>query len=199
MLRAVLLSLCAAVLLVAQDIPAPPPPANHFDLFAHFDTSMGEIVAQLFPERTPVTVENFIALAEGTKPTLTKDNKIAYKHFYDGLEFHRVIRYFMIQTGEVAEGKACGIASIHDEIDSARSFAQPFALAMANAGRPNSASCQIFFTVTSQKSLDSTFTLFGQIVSGQDVATRISEVPLRGEKPIKPVIVKTVTIERRPR
>jgi peptidyl-prolyl cis-trans isomerase A (cyclophilin A) len=172
---------------------------RHFDLYAHFDTSMGEIVAQLYQERTPDTVENFVALAEGKKPTLTKDGKLAYRPFYDGLTFHRVISGFMIQAGQVKDGQACGIASIHDEIDSARTFATPGALAMANNGRPNSASCQFFITVAPQKSLNGDYTLFGQVVSGQDVAERISQVPVKKEKPITPVIIKSVTIERRAR
>jgi peptidyl-prolyl cis-trans isomerase A (cyclophilin A) len=190
---AISILLAATVLATAQDAP------RRFDLFAHFDTSMGEIVAQLYPERNPVTVENFIALAEGKKATLNKDGKLVHRPFYNGLTFHRVIKGFMIQTGQVKDGLACGVANIHDEIDSARSFATPGALAMANAGRPNSGSCQIFITVAPQKGLDGTYTLFGQVVSGQDVAERISEVPVNKERPITPVAIRSVTIERRPR
>lgn len=190
---AVLASILAPVFLVGQTAP------RHFDLYAHFNTSMGEIVAQLYPERTPVTVENFIALAEGKKGTLDKDGKLVHRPFYNGLIFHRVIKGFMIQTGQVKDGWPCGAANIHDEIDSARSFATVGALAMANAGRPNSGACQIFITVTPQKPLDGTYTIFGQVVSGQDVAEAISEVPVKKERPITPVIIKSVTIERRPR
>ena len=142
---ALLVSILAPVLLIGQTAP------RHFDLYAHFDTSMGEIVAQLYPERTPVTVENFIALAEGKKGTLDKDGKLVHRPFYNGLTFHRVIKGFMIQTGQVKDGLPCGAANIHDEIDSARSFATVGALAMANAGKPNSGACQIFITVTPQK------------------------------------------------
>jgi peptidyl-prolyl cis-trans isomerase A (cyclophilin A) len=189
---AVLVSICAGLLL-AQETP------RKFDLFVHFDTSMGEIVAQLFPERTPVTVENFVNLVEGKKATLTKDGKLAHKPFYNGLTFHRVIKGFMIQAGQIKDGYPCGAANIRDEFDTARSFAAPGALAMANSGKPNSGNCQIFITVTPQKSLDGQYALFGQVVSGQDVAERISEVPVKGEKPVTPVIIKSATIERRPR
>ena len=188
-----LLTISGTIALSAQQA------ARHVDLFAHFDTSMGEIVAQLYPERNPDTVENFIALAEGRKGTLNKDGKLVHRPFYNGLMFHRVIRGFMIQTGQVKDGVACGIANIHDEFDSARSFATPGALAMANTGRPNSGNCQVFITVAPQKTLDGTYTLFGQVVSGQDVAERISEVPVKKERPVTPVIIKSVTIERRPR
>jgi len=99
----------------------------------------------------------------------------------------------------VKDGLPCGAANIHDEIDSARSFSTIGALAMANAGRPNSGACQIFITVTPQKPLDGTYAIFGQVVSGQDVAESISEVPVKKERPITPVIIKSVTIERRPR
>ncbi len=190
---AVLLSVLAPVSLIGQTAP------RHYDLYAHFDTSMGEIVAQLYPERTPVTVANFIALAEGKKATFDKDGKLVHRPFYNGLTFHRVIKGFMIQTGQVKDGLPCGIPNIHDEIDSARSFATIGALAMANAGKPNSGACQIFITVTPQKPLDGTYSIFGQVVSGQDVAESISEVPVKKERPITPVIIKRVTIERRPR
>lgn len=191
---ATLLGISAGIFLAAQDT------ANHFDIYAHFDTSMGEIVAQLFPERTPIAVQNFIALAEGKKATLAKDGKLVRRPFYNGLEFHRVIKGFMIQAGQVKDRFPCGVANIHDEIDSGRSFRTVGALAMANAGRPNSASCQFFITVAPQSpAMDSDYTIFGQVVSGQDVAEKISEVPTKNEKPITPVIIKTVTIERRPK
>jgi peptidyl-prolyl cis-trans isomerase A (cyclophilin A) len=172
---------------------------RHFDLYAHFDTSMGQMVAQLYPERNPVTVENFVALAEGKKGTLDKDGKLVHRPFYNGLTFHRVIKGFMIQAGLVKDGLACGTAYIHDEIDSARSFASPFQLAMANAGRPNSQNCQFFITVTPQKPLDGSYTIFGALVSGQDVAESISNVPVKGERPVTPGVIRSVTIERRPR
>jgi len=189
---AIIVALCAGTLLAQQA-------QRHFDLYAHFNTSMGEIVAQLYPERNPVTVENFVALAEGKKGTLDKTGKLVHRPFYNGLTFHRVIKGFMIQTGLVKDGLACGAAYIHDEIDSARSFATPFQLAMANAGRPNTQNCQVFITVTPQKPLDGSYTIFGTVVSGQDVAQSISDVPVKGERPVTPVIIKTVTIERRPR
>jgi peptidyl-prolyl cis-trans isomerase A (cyclophilin A) len=189
----IFVALCPALLLHAQDAP------RHADLYVHFDTSMGEIVALLFPERAPVTVGNFVNLAEAKKATLTKDGRLVHRPFYNGLTFHRVIKGFMIQTGLVKEGLPCGGANIKDEIDSARSFATPFMLAMANAGHPNSANCQIFITVAPQRPLDGSYTIFGQVVSGQDVAERISDVPVKNDRPVIPVIAKTVTIERRAR
>jgi peptidyl-prolyl cis-trans isomerase A (cyclophilin A) len=188
-----LVSLLAPVLLSGQTAQ------RHYDLYAHFNTSMGEIVAQLYPEKTPVTVANFLALAEGKKGTLDKDGKLVHRPFYNGLTFHRVIKDFMIQTGQVKDGMPCGAANIHDEIDSARSFATAGVLAMANAGRPNTGACQIFITVAPQKGLEGTYAIFGQVVSGQEVADAISQVPVKKERPVTPVIIRSVTIERRPR
>lgn len=160
---------------------------------------MGEIVVQLFTESAPRTVANFVALAEGKKPTLTKTGAKVTRPFYNGLEFHRVIKGFMIQAGEVAPGKGCGVPNLHDEIDPNRSFATAGTLAMANTGKPNTSSCQIFITVTPQKPLDGSYTIFGHVISGQDVADAISEVAVKGDRPVTPVMIKSVTIERRPR
>src|SRR6185312_12458341 len=131
------------------------------------------------------------------KGTLDKDGKLVHRPFYNGLTFHRVIQGFMIQAGQVKDGLPCGPPNIHDEIDSARSFATVGALAMANAGRPNTGVCQIFITVAPQKGLDGKYAIFGQVVSGQDVADAISEVPVKKERPVTPVIIRSVTIERR--
>ena len=152
---------------------------------AIINTTEGEMVIEFWPDVAPGHVENF--------------KKLAQKGFYDDTAFHRVIKGFMIQTGQVADGRACGVPNLRDEIDPARSFATVGALAMANAGRPNTGSCQIFITVAPQKPLDGDYTLFGQVVSGQDVADQISEVPVKNERPVTQVIIKSVTIERRSR
>jgi peptidyl-prolyl cis-trans isomerase A (cyclophilin A) len=191
--NAILVAVCGMPLLFGQV------PAKQFDLFAHFDTSMGEIVTQLYPDTAPATVANFVALAEGKKATLTKDGKMVNKPFYNGLTFHRVVQGFMIQTGLIRDGYPCGAPNIRDEISFAHSFVRPGVLAMANAGRPNSGNCQVFITVTPQKLLDGTYTIFGQVVSGQDVAEKISDMPVKNERPIEPVTIRSVTIERRPR
>ncbi|HVY92129.1 MAG TPA: peptidylprolyl isomerase [Bryobacteraceae bacterium] len=170
-----------------------------YALYAHFDTSMGEIVAQLYRDTSPKTVDNFIALVEGKKATYNKSADKVARPFYNGLTFHRVVKDFMIQTGQVKEGLPCGIPDLHDEINPLRNFAEPGALAMANAGRPNTASCQIFITVSPQKPLNGKYTVFGHVVSGQDVVDQISQVPVKGERPVTPVVIRKVTIERRPR
>src|SRR5580693_10255683 len=194
---AVALTLAAACLAQA---PAPAALPDEPGLYAVFDTSMGQIVARLYEDKAPGTVKNFVALATGTKATLDKKGAMTKRHYYDGLTFHRVIKRFMIQTGDVnATGSSpCGIPNLRDEIDPSLNFKEPGRLAMANTGRPNTGACQIFITVGTPDYLTGMYTIFGQVVSGQEVADKISQVPtLPGDKPLVPVTVKTVTIQRK--
>lgn len=192
--------LCAAIA-VAQTAPAPAPPELPAEpgLYAIFDTSMGVIVTKLFEDKTPNTVKNFVALAEGTKATLNTSGQMVKKHYYDGLTFHRVVKGFMIQTGDLrgTGTSVCGIPNIKDEIDPELKFDVVGRLAMANTGRPNTSACQVFITVGRTHEIDGQFTIFGQVVAGQDVATRISAVPVSKEKPVFPVKLKSVTIRRK--
>lgn len=161
---------------------------------------MGPIVVKLYEDKAPNTVKNFVALATGTKATLDRKGAMTKRHYYDGLTFHRVIKGFMIQTGDVnATGSSpCGIPNIKDEIDSSLDFKQPGRLAMANTGRPNSGACQVFITVGTPDYLTGHYTIFGQVVAGQDVADKISKVPTgANDKPLFPVTVKSVTIQRK--
>jgi peptidyl-prolyl cis-trans isomerase A (cyclophilin A) len=185
---------CLAQTPTPADLPAEP------GLYAIFDTSMGEIVVRLFEDKAPATVKNFVALATGTKATLDKKGVLVKRHYYDGLTFHRVIKRFMIQTGDVnASGSSpCGIPNLRDEIDPSLNFKEPGRLAMANTGRPNTGACQIFITVGTPDYLTGMYTIFGQVVSGQDVADKISQVPtVQNDKPLVPVIVKAVRIQRK--
>lgn len=169
-------------------------------LYAVFDTSMGTFTARLFEDKAPETVKNFVALAEGTKPSANAAGTMVKKRFFDGLTFHRVIKGFMIQTGDVrgTGDSNCGVATIPDEIAPDLKFDRAGRLGMANIGKPNTANCQMFITVAPAPHLDGSFTIFGQVVSGQDVVDRISEVPT-GDKdmPVQQVILNKVTIERR--
>jgi cyclophilin family peptidyl-prolyl cis-trans isomerase len=191
------LSVCLSVALAgfAQTASEPLPPG----LYAVFETSMGTITAKLFEDKAPGTVKNFVALARGTKPSANKAGRMERKPLYNGLTFHRVIKGFMIQTGDIkgTGDSVCGVPTIPDEIHPELKFDHPGRLAMANIGKPNTANCQIFITVGPAPHLDGAFTIFGQVVSGQDVADKIADVPV-GEKdrPLEPVILKTVTIRR---
>jgi peptidyl-prolyl cis-trans isomerase A (cyclophilin A) len=187
------LAVCFAQTPPPADLPSGP------GLYAIFDTSAGRIITKLYDDKAPNTVKNFVALATGTKATLDKKGALTKRRYYDGLTFHRVIKGFMIQTGDVnATGSSlCGFPDIKDEIDPSLNFKAPGVLAMANKGSPNTGGCQIFITVGSPDYLTGKYTIFGQVVSGQDVADKISQVPtIANDKPATPVILKTVTIRK---
>jgi peptidyl-prolyl cis-trans isomerase A (cyclophilin A) len=208
-MRLVLVCLIFTGLGFAQDTPAPAqatppvvvdPNASGPGLYATFDTSMGQIVVRLLEDKAPKTVQNFVALAKGDKPSADADaTHMVKKRFFDGMIFHRVIRGFMIQTGDVkgTGDSNCGVDPIPDEIDPVLRFDGPGRLAMANIGQPNTAACQIFITVGPAQHLNGTFTIFGMVASGQDVADKIASVPTAGERPVTPVVLNKVTIERR--
>lgn len=193
------LCLAAASSGAAQQAAAPPLPAEP-GLYAVFDTSMGRMVARLYEDKAPNTVKNFVALARGQKATLDKKGAMTARRYYNGLTFHRVIKGFMIQTGDVngTSSSPCGIPNLKDEIDRSLDFKKPGVLAMANTGIPNSGACQIFITVANADYLTGMYTIFGQVVEGQEVADAISKVPTgANDKPLVPVVVKTLTIERK--
>ncbi|HXE62270.1 MAG TPA: peptidylprolyl isomerase [Bryobacteraceae bacterium] len=204
MVRSILFCLLFAAVSPGQETapaaaPAPDPNASGPGLYAIFDTSMGQIVARLLEDKAPETVRNFVDLATGTKASLDASaTHLVKKRFYDGLIFHRVIKGFMIQTGDVngTGSSKCGVDPIPDEISDMR-FNVQGRLAMANLGRPDSASCQFFITVGPANHLNGTFTIFGVVSSGQDVADKIASVPTFMDRPNTPVILNRVTIERR--
>jgi peptidyl-prolyl cis-trans isomerase A (cyclophilin A) len=181
----------------ASDVELPDTPG----VYAVIETSVGRMVALLYDDLAPQTVKNFIDLARGNKTTLDKKGKTVRRPYYDGLTFHRVIKSFMIQTGDVKGTGAgdCGIGNIKDEINRKVSFDSPGALGMANTGQPNSGACQFFITVGRASHLDGKHTLFGQVVAGQEVAVAISEVPTGvNDKPKNPITITRITIRAKP-
>jgi cyclophilin family peptidyl-prolyl cis-trans isomerase len=158
------------------------------------------MVALLYDDKAPITVKNFVALARGETPTLDRRSKPVKKPYFDGLTFHRVIKNFMIQGGDVKGTGAgnCGVPTIPDEFDKTLTFEYPGRLAMANTGRPHTGNCQFFITVARPTHLDGKHTIFGQVMSGLEVAMAISEVPTGSDdKPVKPVTIESVTIVRK--
>jgi peptidyl-prolyl cis-trans isomerase A (cyclophilin A) len=166
--------------------------------YAIFETSEGNIVIRLFDKEAPKTVANFVGLAEGTKEFV--DIKIAAKAkrpFYDGLTFHRVIPDFMIQGGcPLGTGTGHPGFKFEDEFHPSLRHDKPGKLSMANSG-PNSNGSQFFITVAATPWLDNKHSVFGEVVEGMDIATKISKVSKdSGDRPKKPVILEHVKIER---
>jgi peptidyl-prolyl cis-trans isomerase A (cyclophilin A) len=181
-----------------------PPPQLEPGLYAVFNTSMGTITAVLYEKEAPITVRNFVALARGTKPWKDPNTgKMVAKPLYNNITFHRVIPNFMIQTGDpTATGSHdCGF-TIKDEIVPTLKFDRPGRLAMANTSAPNTGACQFFLTEVPYPSLDpapgnSGYTIFGQVVEGQEIVGKIARVPRDGnDKPRTPVRLISVTIKR---
>ena len=151
-------------------------------------TNMGKIEIQLFADQTPKTVENFVGHAN--------------KGYYNGIIFHRVIKDFMIQggdpTGTGRGGESIWGKPFEDEIVPALVFDEPGILAMANAG-PNTNGSQFFITVAPTTWLNGKHTIFGKVIDGMDVVYTISKVQTSkpGDKPLKDVVMESVTIEQR--
>lgn len=166
-------------------------------MFALIETSMGKFKVQLFPDKAPKTVENFVGLAEGSKEWYDKKSgKKEKKPLYTGTVFHRVIKKFMIQGGD-PEGNGTGGPGykFEDEISDLK-HSKPGILSMANAG-PGTNGSQFFVTVVPTPWLDGKHTIFGEVVEGMDIVNKISETNAVSDRPVEPVVIKSVKIERK--
>jgi peptidyl-prolyl cis-trans isomerase A (cyclophilin A) len=152
-------------------------------IYARFTTSKGQILVQLTHDKTPGTVGNFVALAEGNLENSAKPQGTPY---YDGLKFHRVIADFMIQGGcPLGTGTGDPGYKFDDEFVSELKHDVPGVLSMANAG-PGTNGSQFFITHTATPWLDGKHTVFGKVVEGQEVVDAIAQ----GD------VIETLAIER---
>ncbi|MFK7813022.1 MAG: peptidylprolyl isomerase [Maribacter sp.] len=141
-------------------------------IYAKFNTSKGEILVKLTHDKTPGTVGNFVALAEGKQENTAK---AAGEPYYNGLKFHRVIPDFMIQGG-CPQGTGTGDAGykFDDEFHPELTHSTPGVLSMANAG-PGTNGSQFFITHIATPWLDNKHTVFGHVESGQDIVDAVAQ------------------------
>lgn len=168
-------------------------------LYARFETSKGNITCELYPSAAPLTVKNFVGLAEGTQPwTDPATGATTTRPLYSGTIFHRVIPEFMIQGGDpLGNGTGGPGYQFQDETTPELTFNKAPLLAMANAG-PNTNGSQFFITDRSKPDhLNGKHTIFGACENA-DVVQAITTVERdRRDKPLTDVVLKKVVIERR--
>ena len=168
-------------------------------VLAHFETSLGKFTAELYEDKAPKTVANFAGLAEGSKEwTHPKTGEKQKAPYYDGVIFHRIIEGFMIQGGDpLGEGHGGPGYQFEDEFHPELRHDKAGMLSMANAG-PNTNGSQFFVTLAPTPHLDRRHSVFGIVVQGLDVIDAIGRVKTdRNDRPVKPVVMQKVTIERR--
>ena len=182
-------------------------------LYAEIITNKDTMVAKLFFDKVPLTVANFVALAEGTHPMVSDQYK--GKKFYNGLIFHRVMDNFMIQGGDPdGNGRGGPGYKFGSEFDNTLKHDKPGILSMANSGGLNTNGSQFFITDAPTPWLDgfdakgnlkncggsgvSCHSVFGEVIEGLDVAETISSVPVaqRTNKPNEDIIIEEINIIR---
>src|SRR5437588_8811951 len=175
-----------------------PAAASSGNPVAVIDTTAGKLRCTLFEKQAPVTVANFIALANGTKDWKNPISHVT-KHntpLYDGTIFHRVIPNFMIQGGDPAgNGSGDPGYAFKDELDATLLFDRPGRLAMANSG-PNTNGSQFFITEVPTPHLNGKHTVFGQCDDQSvELVKKIARMPTsRGDRPADPVKINHIQI-----
>jgi peptidyl-prolyl cis-trans isomerase A (cyclophilin A) len=175
-------------------------PANG-KLVASFDTTMGAFECELYEDKAPLTVANFVGLARGLRPTYDKKTDAwVTKKYFDGNIFHRVMKDFMIQTGDdTNSGRGNPGYVIVDELVKGLKHDSAGVLSMANREKPNTGSTQFFITVRDTKHLDGKHAVFGKCADAK-VPIEISKVkvdPRTGHRPYEQVKINTITISRK--
>ncbi|MET9796681.1 peptidylprolyl isomerase [Nocardiopsis alba] len=159
-------------------------------------TSAGDIEVELYPEEAPITVANFVGLAEGD---LATNPETGADEFYDGTIFHRVIQDFMVQGGDPqGSGRGGPGYQFQDEFESGLAFDDPGILAMANSG-PGTNGSQFFITVAPTPHLNNMHTIFGKVADEEslEIVNEISTVETDGnDRPTSDIVLESITVQR---
>ena len=184
---------------MTDNAPLPSP------LFVTLHTTRGDVRIEMFPNHAPNTVRNFVELAEGTREWTDPATKQKRQEpFYNGLGFHRVIEGFMIQGGcPLGSGTGGPGYQFNDEIHPELGFSKPYLLAMANSGKSwkgeGTNGSQFFVTVAPATWLTGKHTIFGEVADedSRKVVDAIAATPTDPrDRPLEPVVLQRVTIER---
>lgn len=179
-------------------MPKPPKVAAFKDgatVHAKFETTLGDFTCELFADKCPITVGNFVALARGEAEWTQPDGKKVTKPLYDGTTFHRVISEFMIQGGcPMGNGTGGPGYRFDDEFHPELKHDRPGTLSMANSG-PGTNGSQFFVTEIHTPWLDGKHTVFGRVTDGMDVVMSILAAPKgAGDRPKPAIDLNKVTI-----
>ncbi len=165
---------------------------------ATLHTSEGDIDVELYDERAPRTVDNFVGLATGGKSWEDPETgeEIEGEPLYDDVAFHRVIDGFMIQGGDPTEtGRGGPGYQFDDEFHEELRHDDAGVLSMANSG-PNTNGSQFFITLDAQPHLDDRHSVFGKVTDGMDVVEAIGSVPTgRNDEPREDVVLESVSVD----
>jgi len=164
-------------------------------MYADVKTTQGDILLKLEYQKTPLTVANFVSLAEGNSPFV--DEQYKDKKYYDGLTFHRVMKDFMIQGGDpLATGTGSPGYRFKDEIDESLVHDRKGVLSMANGG-PKTNGSQFFITHAETPWLNGIHTVFGEVIKGIEVVDSIANLPVGDRnKPVTNVVMNEIAIVR---
>jgi peptidyl-prolyl cis-trans isomerase A (cyclophilin A) len=172
-------------------------PSLHAQIFADFETSLGDFTCELNYTAAPKTVANFVGLATGERKWIDPSTGVAKANspYYDGLTFHRVIANFMNQSGSRNGLGTDGPGYVFpDETENGLTH-QPYVISMANSGTYTNGS-QFFITAVATSWLDGKHTVFGSVTSGRAVIDAINRIPTTNDRPNVPVVIQKVSIRR---
>lgn len=194
-MKTIKLSICAMLILSLTACKEDLTSDMEDGIYAAFQTTEGDFVAQLNFKEAPLTTANFISLAEGNNPKA--EDEFKGKHYFDGLKFHRIVQGFVIQGGDPqGNGQGGPGYEFPNETDTGLDHDDKGILSMANAG-PDTNGSQFFITLAPTPQLNGGYSVFGKVVKGQEVVDSIGKVEVQAEQPIDDVVMNSVRILRK--